>query len=314
MRALEAISTLIRRHTAFSDIYAVPFEQQQEVAQMVNSAIVEVFALGPDRFRHTTATQAIGSTVAVTGLAIANGDTESTNTGVFSAVYRGQTILLSGDDAYNEVAGTASVLYPYAGSATCTAGTIYLDAMTFFDFSVDRIVSEVWCQRGSNGRRWPLVRDDSSWWASTAYSGIDPALANPWAPEFRRRTYQDPITYSVRAVGQSRNTDSDAAFVIRVDPIPTQAQTLIVEVDQSPAMLTIEGILDGAILPMPDARANAYFTALLADHFRESSLWASDKDRAEAVRIRAERARRSLEDLPQYFAPPVMTCGLAPGF
>lgn len=314
MRALEAVSTALVRTTKLRDLYAVPLEQQQEVVQMVGAALVEAFTLAPSRYRRATVAQRLsGSTTAVTGLSIATGAT-STTSGSFGASYRGQSVVLENDQAYNVVTSTTAVLYPYAGTSTCTSATIYEDAFTLFDFSVDRILGEVWCQRASDGRRWTLARDDSSWWCSVAYAGTDPAMANPLATEYRRRTYSYPLTYSLSALGQSRDTATSAGFVLRVDPIPTQAHTIEFEVDQWPEIWTLESIYDGAVLPLPDARAVMHYTDLLCERFTESSLADLPRERADRIARRADRARIYLEDLPQYFAPPVVSIGLGAGF
>lgn len=315
MKVLEAIATAISGHTAYATPLDVPMERQQELVRAANAALVDLYDLAPAVYEHTQVTQAIGATVAVTGLSIpAQGTT--TASGSFAAAYRGQTVVLGGDPQYNEIATTDSVIYPNAGTAAATTATIYVDSFCVFDFSVKEVVGMVMCRRQSDGAEWPLVRDDRGWWASLEGDGNHnrDRVARRFGSERIRRIDGKPETYSVRTFGQSRNTDSAAAFALRVDPIPNVLHTLILKVAQSPAMLTLEEILDGAVLPMPEARAHGYYVDLLADRMSESSLWTSDAARTGRVQLRADRVRDSLRKLPEFFAPSMVRCGPPPGF
>lgn len=317
MKTSQAISTVLRRHTGFPGIGDVPLEQLQDLLAALNAAVQEMYDLMPANYKRTTATQAIGGASTATGLGFEPLASVSTNSTAFNSDERCQAVVIAGDPQVNEIVAQDAILFPYAGLATGETGTIYVDTMTFFDFSIERLIAHPRCRRHSTGHTWELSRDDEGWTSNWAHMGgpVDLGLAGGIyiAPQRKRRIGPHPITYRQRFVGNSRNTDADAVFGISVDPIPTERFTLEAEVLQKPLAWKVEQMLDGAEMPMPDGSAYLHLVPILADHLRETSLWTTP-DRERVVAERADRARYSLTQLSRDHAPPVYGIGSRPGY
>jgi hypothetical protein len=318
MRAIEAVSTVLSRHTDFKSWPEVTLGGQQDLLMGVNRALSMVFRYGPSRRKRAWVSQAIGDSYAVDGLDLDPNETQSGNASAFRPDERYQTILITGDPQYNTIVDVDRVAYPYRGTETADTGTLYVDAFPFFDFSVVRITGVVKCKR-PDGYEFDLLRDDMGTtnfqFAAPEFGPAPRYAANSTSTLRQRTTSQYPTSYQVCEVGNSRNTDADASFLIRVDPIPTTKCTLVVQIDQEPAMLTIESLSDGAILPMSDAQVAELFMPLLEEEIALSkSLWSNSPEVRQLVLRRGEEARMRLRELPQYYAPPQAMIGPNPGF
>lgn len=310
MTVLQFLSATLNL-SKFPDISIAPQESQAEIISALNVAVQTYQAYAPDVLKRTTVNVSIGAPRSLTGLSIAAGSTSNTGT-PFLAADRGKTVKIG--DVYNEIVSTTTLLMPNTGSSTVTTGTVYDDTVAFFDDTVERTVNNPRCIR--NNESWTLARVEGDhmrqlfgWHLST------PFLRAIGSTGFDRVTADRPEVYGVLPVGQSVASGSlDAAFMLRVDPLPLAGCIMEVSIDQRPATYTTAAIWDGTVLPMPAGHVYAYLIPLFRAELVGTTAWGGDKIQTDvALRNKAD-AIYLIQRLPNSFAPTSVVIGTAMGY
>ena len=235
--------------TKFPQIDTMPGEARIEFAGCVSASVHKWLEIAPERYKKTKLVANLSGVETVD--AVVEPDATATSEDVFDEGWRGRSLLLNGDDNWNEVNGAGSVLHAYRGATASTTATVYPDCWPIHDFSVERFTSDIILHH--EGREYPLapahlvpraVRPTAFLLATGAYAS--PRSAE-WA--YRRETAARPTHYSMEPVGDSRSdSDFDATFLVRFLPVPTQAFT----VSTTMSLLALHYTIDSFETPSPE--------------------------------------------------------------
>lgn len=252
------------------------------LADCINQAIQEYFAIVPEAYRITTLSSTHDAPATITanftnGSNVVSGDP-------FLDAQRGDTVAIAGDELkYNEITDNGLLLNDFRGATGSHVATVYDDAIALTDFSIERMVSH------------PRIIDNNTQltngkqYRSTSGSGSS-SLGN-------RSIGNYPNTYHVDYVGASRVTD--ALVIIRFNPLPTRAFTVNLEVSVRPIAYDWTNILNSPRnLPVDDSVIHRTLRPMALARLAETDLWKASESKAAAITAgqRAERHAASLSD------------------
>jgi hypothetical protein len=304
-------ATLALENCVARDVTQLSLEQQETLTGAFTAAVQEFYSKAPAHFKRTPGTDLVGDTRALTGLAIAAGSCSNTGT-PFLPEDRGQTVRLGG--MWNEITSTISVLRPNPSPVTWTEGTLYKDTLVFFGTSVEKQTGTVWCVDGE--KRWKLVRQDNP--SDVLPEGASPFLDALYSGNVygRERSIGGvPAYYSYLPVGESIATGpEDAAFMIRVHPIPTRSFIIETLLDILPPVYTVASLHNGSVLPIAEERFGLLLRPLIDWQLIRTKLWRSDSPASQFVMPAYQSALEGIRNLPSNFVRPSRTVGRRVGW
>jgi hypothetical protein len=309
MTLLEA-ANLVLPNCKVTSAADLTMEQKMLLVRCFNAAIQEFYQLAPDIYKRTKATHTLLAPASLTGLSIASGSTTNTGT-AFAASLRGQSIYTAA--GWNEIVSETQALRANPTATTITEATVYHDTVVLWGTAVERQVGKVWCVEGD--KRWAMERVDAPEGVVRDSSPFLSALQSGWVFDRTERYVGDvPRYFGVQAVGQSHaGGANDAAFMLRINPVPTRAFTIELLVDFLAINLNPYSLQDGTELPVPAERVHSLLLPLVEARLAATKLWDAPAATAMVV-AEASQARLNIRMLPAHFSPPSIPIGRAKGF
>lgn len=204
----------------------VPFDDALEIIEEINAAVAEFYILAPARFSRSTLPLTLAAP-ATLSLPAVNGS-PAFGGAVFTEAQRGATIIIGDDPRQNEIVSTTDVASPYQGITGTVSATVYGDAIPVGISDYKRVISDPLLD---SGRRLTL----------------DPALESR---QIRKvRGVGSPSRYWIENGGAAGGSSSLGVF--RVDPIPSVATNVRLEVFGCPVHFTYESLVSSQVVPVP---------------------------------------------------------------
>jgi len=275
------------------------------LANALTASVQLWFELAPSIYKRTRATFATTYPQAVTCVFEPGGNTASAE--VFTDAMRGSTVLIAGDNTWNEVVDRSTVLYPYRGTANSVNAVVYGDCWTFFDFAIERIAGDVEYQTGDGKIGLLSPRETGRRQLHSHHSSIN-AFANygtGWGfaggSADIRQIREVPTCYTLEPVGDSVNSgDLDATMMVRLDPIPSRGLSLSAMVDILPRTYGVQHVTNTPLnLPVPDERCQLTLLPLLALRVANSSIGTVQQAKMGGIQDEAAEARNRIAMLPK---------------
>lgn len=274
------------RHCEPKDPAALTLAQATELMGALSAAMGLFFRYSPSSMRRTSASAVLPAETTVNGLILTD-NARSVSGSPFTMAQRGATIEIEGDSNKNEITSSNGFLNPYLGDAGTKSATIYGDCVPIHSRLIERLISDPWVYH-SDGSTRPLIHVPTDHDPTNIYS-------KSWWDWRRNFQTGEPLYYAIQETGISR--ESDAHFLVRVYPAPTEETLIRFEADIQPDTYDHTNLAQVPIdLPLSDIQIE---TILLP--FCERELLASTlmKNAPEAqINLRAQRAEDQLRLIP----------------
>ncbi|MEM0926626.1 MAG: hypothetical protein AAGJ83_11355 [Planctomycetota bacterium] len=300
---LSEINLHALRFTEYSDPDQVPFERNIELASAISAATQEFFQLAPNRLKKTKVSETIAAPRTISDAFVMEPDATRTTSGKpFYDSERGKAVVLEGDPKINEILDDRTVLMAYQSSAgNSTAGTVYHDTITFFDFGVESAKTNLWMIEGNSKRELRHIEQERSPHRGGSRRSYEGHLHAGSAHSGRlTRGFGAPVGYAVEYVGGSQSAANDATFMVRLDPIPTISCVLTFEIDQLSRVYRPADLKTTTVHPVSDERIHAMFLPLLQERILATSLGTKIEARVEKrIEKDAQMARGLIQTIPR---------------
>lgn len=253
----------IGRRARGGDFTKLSMNEQGDILEAANAALQRLYNALPTYFKEQTQGFVLPAPIQIASIGVTQfGKTVTGYT--FTEAQFGQTVVLDGDPAWNQIIGTDDLLNPYMGDTGTVGGTIYGNAIHSTTFPLDRIISN---PQFANQNLFPMA----SFTIATANGyGQSPWLwfgqvgvPNVWWPQvFGNSQGNKPI------------------MVLRFAPAPQQAYSVNVRIGFWPKRLTLTDYDDNTELPVPDQFIEKSLLPMCAQEFMASPAWESRNDEA----------------------------------
>ena len=287
MKAIALANRLVRDldEKSLSDVST---DTRLEILDAINGALQKMHAVSPDHTKITTASLYLDAAAAVS-IGVTQGDTEITGA-TFTADQYGRTIRITGDSIDNQIAGSSSLLHPYAGATGTVSATIYSDAVALPE-PYSELVGK------------PHVLETGNYLTPHKIRFVSWQVRNVCEPRF----------FWMEA--NAGNRASPAPAIVRFDSLPDRAYRLSVEAMLAPARVAFADLLaPGPEISVRQEHVEIYLLPIARGLLTSSALWKDKESRAAALKS-SETAEAKYETLASTtLATPANEVGTPHGF
>lgn len=223
----------VGRRARGGDFTKLSMNGQTDIQEAVNNALQRLYNALPVYYKEMTQGFVLPAPATVTGMGVTQyGKTVTGAT--FSAAQFGQSIVIDGDPAWNQIIGTDELLNPYMGSTGSVGATIYGNALYSETYPFDRIIGNPMFANQNNNPISPYTMSQGGYggfwlWQQTL------GLPQMWWPQvFGNSQGKSPI------------------MVLRFSPAPQQAYSINVRMSFWPKRVTLADYNANTMLPVPD--------------------------------------------------------------
>jgi hypothetical protein len=231
MQIVELIHRTARRART-GDFTKLSLAEMGDVLQAINTALQEVYNVLPIYFKQMTAGFVLPAPTIVT-IGVTNQSTQLTNV-PFNLTQFGQTVIIDGDPAWNQITDADKLLNPYMGPTGTVQGTIYGDALYNERYPFDRVVGN---PKFADQSQLAIVRREMM-------NAGAPYIGN-LAPSFGR-----PSNWWTQPFGNSQG--NEPLVIIKFFPFPDQAYSVNVDLAFWPKRILLDDYLSNVVIPVPD--------------------------------------------------------------
>ncbi len=255
----------------------MPADDALEVLDAINDALTDLFSEYPAAYRLETGVTYQMAAPKVISLSVTQGSAVASD--LFSDLI-GQSVLISGDPAMNQVAGVNTLKNPYFGATGSVSATIYNDAIplasNFSRFVSNPVIFQNGTQKGVLGRGNP---DDFVYWEAAAGC-------------------------PVRFVGEAQNQAAVVApfFLLRLFPAPNTEFSVRCSMEIRAQQFSLSDITGNAILPVSPEHISSILFPMALSRLVGGPLWPVDGD-AKAVDLALSKAMKLIERLSPDIGP-----------
>lgn len=280
-----ALCNRIGRRARGGDFTKLSMNEQMDILEAANVALQRLYNALPTYFKEQTQGFVLPAPLSV--LAVGVTQYSKTVTGItFTSAQFGQTIVLSGDAAWNQIIGTNELLNPYMGSTASVAGTIYGNALYSETYPFDRVIGN---PKLANQNYYMLMNGEMA--RSNGANGA-------W---LMQQSVGQPQVWWPQVFGNSQG--ETPMWVLRFAPAPSQAYAINVRLTFWPKRLTLTDYDSNTSLPVPDQFIEPSLIPMAIQAFMSSPAWASRKDEA-LVDDRGNKGEAFARNQPGQFAAP----------
>ena len=259
----------IARRARGGDFTKLSMTEQVDLLEAGNNALQRLYNALPAYFKEMTQGFVLPGPLTIAGVGVTQYGKVVTGI-VFTAAQFGQTVVLDGDPAWNQIIGTDELLNPYMGSTATVGGTIYGNAIYSETYPFDRVIGN---PRFASGAFYPMARssmarnNSDGWWLWQQAIGVPQVW---WPQVFGNSQGKEPI------------------MVLMFSPAPDQAYAINVRLSFWPKRLTLADYDANVELPVPDQFIESSLIPMAIQAFMSSPAWLSRNDE-EAVEARGDR-------------------------
>lgn len=244
----------IGRRARGGDFTKLSLTEQTDLMQAGNAALQQVYNALPIYFKEITVGLLLPAPRPVTFNVTQNSNQISSD--VFGPEEFGRSVVLQGDQNWNQVVGTSTMLNPYLGPTGTVSGLVYGDAVYSDRYPFDRIVGNPKFA-GSNPGVWSqqeLIRGSDTNWRNQQQVGRPQAW---WTQNLGNSQGNEPI------------------LVIRFAPAPSIAYALDVRLAFWAKRLTLADFTAASTLPVPDQFLETALIPLAIRALMSTPIWAT---------------------------------------
>lgn len=289
----------IARRSRDGDFTKLSLVEQKDVIEAANAALPTVYDALPEYFREQTQGFALPAPSTIAGVGVTQFSKIVTGAN-FAGTQFGQSVVLAGDPAWNQIAGPNLLQNPYMGPTAASIGaTIYGDAFFTDLFPLDRIIGDPQFADLSMG---PLFRSslqrnngdggDLGWWL--------------W-----QKTIGLPQRWWTQVYGNAQGNVPLVAM--RFSPAPDQAYSMKVRIGLWPKRLTFADYQAATMLPCPDQFIEKALIPLARKAFMSSPAYKKVGDEELLLQLAAE-GEEFLKNQPAQIGVPSNNVGTPKGF
>lgn len=242
-----------------------------ELVDAINGGLQKLHALAPTHSKITTGSIALAAPLTIS-IGVTTGSADITGYS-FTADQLYDTIRIAGDDIDNQVVGATQLLHPYNGGTGTVAATLYCDGVAIPE-PYEEMVGD------------PRILE----------TGRDLHHHKINSVTWHRKNVAEPCFYWLEA--NSRNQNSPAPSVLRLDRLPDRAYRLQSQFLLAPARITFSDLLaPGAAIPLRDEHVESYLLPVCRAILTGSRLW-----RDPATKTAVKNEGESAEEKYRVFA------------
>lgn len=224
------------------DYTNLPSAKQLALLDAMNDAIRQWFMAVPSRLSRAPINLSLPAPVTLSLDLTAGSAAVQTN--AFTLEQQGRSLLIDGDDVWNEVAGVSSLSSTYSGSSGTHAATLYADAYAFRDLGIVQLLSDPVCLETKR----PLVLDETIWRNDVRYRRDQARTRLDWLSH--GNGIADPTHYNVVSAGSSRNIRP--VDILHIFPRPARALRYVFDALLAPCRFPLTVLIEATELPVPD--------------------------------------------------------------
>lgn len=252
----------IGRRARGGDFTKLSMNEQQDILEAANAALQRLYNALPTYFKEQTQGFVLPAPLTITSVGVTQ--YSKTVTGyTFTDAQFGQSVVLEGDSAWNQIIGTDSLLNPYMGSTGTVGGIIYGNAVYSSTYPLDRIIGN---PQFANQNLLPL----------SAFSiGAANAAGNSW---LWQQQVGVPNVWWPQVFGNSQG--NRPIMVLKFAPAPSQAYAINVRIGFWPKRLTLTDYDNNSAIPVPDQFVEPSLIPMAIQEFQVSPAWQERNDGA----------------------------------
>lgn len=274
----------IGRRARTGDFTKLNLSERTDLANTANAAIQIVYNALPTYFKELTEGFLLPAPRVVSAPVTA--DSASLGSDVFTNAEIGRTVILDGDQNWNQVLAPNRLQMPYLGATGTVAGTVYGDAVYSERYPFDRILAD------------PKF-------ASNGFAPIFPVVFNrtneqPWWP-FGLNTVGLPQAWWTQLMGNSQG--NEPLLVLKFAPLPDRDYAIKVRMSYCPKRLTMADYNAATVIPVPDQFIESALIPIAYRELMSTPIWASMKDEERVERRAQEAIQYCRDQLGQVAAP-----------
>ncbi len=251
----------IGRRARGGDFTRLSMTEQTDIQEAASAALMRLYNALPTYFKEQTQGFVLPAPLAISGVGVTQFGKTVTGI-VFTAAQFGQTVVLDGDQGWNQIIGTNELLNPYMGATGTVAGTIYGNAIYSDTYPLDRIIGNPQFANQSVG---PLFTsaiaavntNPSGWWWFSQNVGVPQVW---WPQVFGNSQGNKPI------------------MVLRFAPAPQQAFAVNVRIGFWPKRVTLADYDAATELCVPDQFIETALIPMCLQAFMSSPAWQTRGD------------------------------------
>jgi hypothetical protein len=253
----------IGRRARGGDFTKLSMSEQTDLAEAANTALERLYNALPNYFREQTQGFVLPGPLAISGVGVTQYG--KTVTGItFTAAQFGQTVVLDGDQGWNQIIGANELLNPYMGATGTVNGTIYGNAIYSETFPFDRVIGNPQFANQAQGPMFTnaivaLGGNPNGWWWYNQNVGVPQVC---WTQVFGNSQGKSPI------------------MVLRFAPAPQQAFAINVRLGFWPKRITLADYDAATNLVVPDQFIEPSLIPMCLQAFMSSPAWLTKGDEA----------------------------------
>jgi hypothetical protein len=275
----------IGRKARGGDFTKLSMAEANDVIEAANTAIQQAYSALPAYFREITEGFVLPAPLPITFPITQFAQTLSSD--VFTNDQIGQSIVISGDPAWNQILGPNQLLNPYMGATNpAVTATIYGDAIYSRRYPFERIIAN---PRFANQTQVPFYRSE----ISPGNSG----RAN-W---LYMQQVGMPLSWWTQPLGNSQG--NNPLLVLRFSPAPDQAYSINVRMSYWPRRLLYSDYQSASDVTMPDQFIETVLMPLALRALMATPVWIKGDDDADVVIRAAAAEEHAKNQLGQVASP-----------
>lgn len=246
----------IGRRARGGDFTKLSMTEQTDLLEAANAALQRLYNALPTYFKEQTQGFVLPAPLSVTGVGVTQFGKAVTGIAFTDAQF-GQTIVIDGDPAWNQIIGPADLLNPCMGPTSSQNATIYGNAIHSTTYPLDRIIGN---PQFANQNQMPIFRN-------TMVAAISPP-ANTW---WWAQSVGPPQLWWPQVFGNSQGNKPIMALIFA--PAPDQAYAINVRIGFWPKRLTLADYDANTDLPVPDQFIEPSLIPMSLQAFTSSPAW-----------------------------------------
>jgi len=251
----------IGRRARGGDFTKLSMNEQEDILEAANAALQRLYNALPTYFKEQTQGFVLPAPIAATGIGVQQYGKAVTGI-TFTDAQFGQSIVLEGDPAWNQIIGEAELLNPYMGPTGTVGATIYGDAIHSDTYPLDRIIGN---PQFANQNIFPL--------ANFQMVNVNNGAGSNW---LWQQTVGVPQAWWPQVFGNSQG--NKPIMVLKFAPAPEQAYSVNVRIGFWPKRLTLADYNANTELPVPDQFIEKALIPMCLQEFMSSPAWEASKN------------------------------------
>ena len=274
----------VGRHARTGDFTKLSRNEQDDIAQAINSAIQKMYYLLPSYYKEMTEGLSLAGPQPVT-LSVTQFSNQLA-TAVFTDAQIGCSVVLQGDPGWNTVLAPDALQNPYMGQTGTTSGTVYGDAWHSTRYPFDRVIGDPQFSNRGDGLFFNQSIPNINSWGQT----------KPYA-----QSVGQPQGWFTQMLGQSQG--NEPLMVIRFLPAPDQAYSMFVRTSYCPKRLLRADYNSAAVIVVPDQFIEPVLIPLCYKELMGTPAWESRKDEQFILQRAAEAEIYAKNQIGQNASP-----------